>query len=159
MTQTRISAVVTVGAVGLFIVGAVGGAAVAATPLLFAPAGLSADGAVPAAAPEYPKNDSGLTYGSAADAISPETEPDLILVQATNGKVGYAFKKDIDRVDGTEAIESFKSPEDALAWQERQALLTDADRTIPVFKLDGTTKIGEFIISPNATFEVIKPSD
>ena len=158
MKQTRVSALVVGVAVGLFVVGAVGGAAVAVGPMLFAPAGLSADGAVPAPAPEYPKNDTGLTYGSAADAISPETEPDLILVQATNGEVGYAFKKDLDRVDGTDAIESFKSPEDALAWQEQQARLTDADRTVPVYKLDGATQIGEFIVSPNAPFEVIKPT-
>lgn len=41
----------------------------------------------------YPKNKNGQTYGSAAYATSPETEPDLILATGVDGTEGYLLKK------------------------------------------------------------------
>ena len=43
------------------------------------------------------------------------------------------------------------SPEEALAQQAAQA---GKDRVIPVYELDGTTKIGVFIISSSGMTEV-----
>lgn len=59
------------------------------------------------ASQQYPVNESGLSYGSAAQAVSVETEPDLILAEGTNGKVGYVYSKDLNG-------ETPKSPEEAV---------------------------------------------
>lgn len=58
----------------------------------------------------YPKNKNGQTYGSTADAASPETEPDLISAIGVDGTAGYVLKKDLDG-------EQPKSPEEAIAIQ------------------------------------------
>ncbi|MCL2632021.1 MAG: hypothetical protein FWD45_02875 [Coriobacteriia bacterium] len=44
---------------------------------------------------QYAVNESGQTYGSAAHAQSIEAEPDLILVESTNGLEGYVLKTDL----------------------------------------------------------------
>jgi hypothetical protein len=93
--------------------------------------------------PGYKTNAAGETYGSAAFASSPDEEPDLILVHATNGKTGYAKKLDLDLANGTTAALSFTSPEDALRWQETEGQL---DHSLPVYEADGVTVIGEFIV-------------
>ena len=40
----------------------------------------------------FPTNANGESFGTAMDAHSPEEEPDLILVAAANGAVGYVRK-------------------------------------------------------------------
>lgn len=45
----------------------------------------------------FPADEAGQTYGNAFDAQSPETEPDLIEVVATNGREGYVLKADLDK--------------------------------------------------------------
>ncbi|GAA4626336.1 hypothetical protein [Cellulomonas oligotrophica] len=95
-------------------------------------------------APEYQENALGQTYGSAAIAQAPELEPDLISAVATNGKVGYVLKTDLDEANGTTAAESFTSPADALRWQETEGT---KDHTIAVYDVDGTTQIGEFVVT------------
>ena len=92
---------------------------------------------------KYEKNDSGLTFGSVVKANSPENEPDLILVVATNGLEGYVYKSDLETANGTEAAKSFTSPEQAVRWQETQGL---QDRIISVYNVEGKTKIGDFIV-------------
>lgn len=129
-------------AIAALSVGGLGGAALAVGPTLFAPSGVTAEGSVPAPAPEYKANAEGLTYGSALDAVSPETEPDLVLVEATNGKQGYAYKSDLDRASGADVV--FKSPEEALAWQKEQAKV--GPRAVPVYEVDGKTVIGQFMV-------------
>ena len=114
----------------------------------------SQGGGVEPPEPSYSANDSGLTYGSSLGAAV-GSEPDLILVLATNGEEGYVYATDLRRVDGTEAAEAFKSPEDALVWQESQKNVTDHERTIPVFAEDGKTEIGVFVVSAGAA-EVVK---
>lgn len=131
--------------------GMLGGAAIAAGPMLFSPAGVTPPAgiqAVPKDAPTYPANSSGETYGSAADAVSPETEPDLIQAVATNGEVGYVRKADLDRANGTEASATFKSPADALKWQET---VGSVDQTIDVYARDGRTVIGTFTVVGTAS--------
>ena len=85
-------------------------------------------------------NAHGLTFGVTG---SDHGEPDLIAVEATNGKSGYVYTKDLEDADGTTAQKSFTSPEDALKWQEANAGRT---HTIPVYESNGTTVIGEFQI-------------
>jgi uncharacterized iron-regulated membrane protein len=93
----------------------------------------------PAATPttDWPKNAQGQTYGSAAEATSPQDEPDLILAEATNGRVGYVLRTDLEGPTPT-------TPQEALSEQAAQA---GKDQAIPVYLSDGTTKIGVFIVS------------
>lgn len=116
---------------GVMAVGVVSGSAIASS-VMSSPA----DGKTP---PSYQSNDSGLTYGSAIEAVSPESEPDLILVVATNGREGYSYKTELDKATG--AID-FKSPEEAIAWQEANA----GPIAVPVYEKDGKTVIGEFVV-------------
>ncbi|SDS84568.1 hypothetical protein [Microterricola viridarii] len=139
-----------VGVAVLALAGLGTGTAVAYVPTLFAPAGLTAEGmqSKPLPAPEYEMNRQGLTYGSAVDAISPETEPDLIQAVATNGKEGFVRKTELDAVNGTAAQASFKSPEDALKWQATEGA---KDHVIPVYGVDGSTVLGEFLVVGQVT--------
>jgi len=82
----------------------------------------------------YPKNKNGQTYGSAADATSPETEPELISAIGVDGTKGYVLKKDIDG-------EQPKLPEEAIAIQNSRS---PGGRDIPLYDVDGETVIGVF---------------
>lgn len=127
--------------------GIAGGAAVAAVPGLFAPRGLSAGDGVataPMPAPTYDVNSRGESFGSAADARTPAEEPDLIQAEARNGKLGYLRKSDLEAVDGTAAMKTFKSPQDALAWQAENA---GKESVLPVYLEDGVTVIGDFLVT------------
>lgn len=89
-----------------------------------------------APAPNYPRNDNGLTYGSSADATSPGNEPDLIQAMATNGKSGYVYRTDLTPPEPA-------SPEEAVA----QNALNDEPKVISVYEQDGATVIGEFVLA------------
>ncbi|UPK41142.1 hypothetical protein [Paenibacillus pabuli] len=82
----------------------------------------------------YPKNKKGQTYGSSADATSPETEPELISAIGEDGTSGYVLKKDLDG-------ELPKSPEEAIAIQNSRS---PGGLDIPLFDVDGETVIGVF---------------
>jgi hypothetical protein len=82
----------------------------------------------------YPKNKNGQTYGSATDATSPETEPELISAIGVDGTKGYVLKKDIDG-------EQPKSPEEAISIQNSRS---PGGRDIPLYNVDGETVIGVF---------------
>ncbi|KIA73437.1 DNA-directed RNA polymerase specialized sigma subunit, sigma24 [Arthrobacter sp. MWB30] len=74
-------------------------------------------------------------------------EPDLIRVYATNGHLGYVHNQERKVATGDPSL--FKSPEEALRWQANRA---PGPVSIPVYDLDGVTKIGEFEFSaPNPT--------
>lgn len=80
----------------------------------------------------YKTNADGQTYGSAGGAPGgPANEPDLIAVQATNGKAGYAYASQLNGRTPT-------SPAQAIAENNQPA------RMIPVYESDGKTRIGEF---------------
>jgi hypothetical protein len=87
---------------------------------------------------DWPTNANGLTYGSALFATSPQDEPDLIAALATNGKVGYVYKSDLDGPAPS-------TPQEALSLQAASAGKT---RVIPVYEVDGSTVIGEFLTEP-----------
>jgi hypothetical protein len=82
----------------------------------------------------YPKNKNGQTYGSAADATSSETRPELISAIGVDRTKGYVLKKDIDG-------ELPKSPEEAIAKQNSRS---PGGRDIPLYDVDGETVIGVF---------------
>lgn len=82
----------------------------------------------------FPKNNNGQTYGSAADASSPEMEPELISAEGVDGTKGYVLKKDLDG-------EKPKSPEEAIAIQNRRP---PGGVDIPLYDVDGETVIGVF---------------
>ncbi|MGG3506138.1 hypothetical protein ABES58_11690 [Paenibacillus lautus] len=82
----------------------------------------------------YPNNKNGQTYGSSADAASPETEPELISAIGVDGTAGYVLKKDLDG-------EQPKSPQDAIAIQNSRS---PDGRDIPLYDVEGTTVIGVF---------------
>jgi len=85
-------------------------------------------------------NTHGQTYGAANSHGS----PDLIAVQTTTGKDGYALATDLEAADGTTAVKSFKSPQDALDWQRKMAGKTIV---VAVYLSDGTTRVGDFRIT------------
>lgn len=89
-----------------------------------------------ALAPHYPRNASGMTYGSNRDATSPDNLPDLILAITTNGKEGYVKRLDLL---GTMP----KNPQDAVRMQSTPNL---HNRHIPVYDQSGNTVIGEFVV-------------
>ncbi|BCW44612.1 hypothetical protein [Arthrobacter sp. StoSoilB5] len=121
------------------------GASVATAAGGLAPSNLASE---TKAAPEYPRNANGNTYGFAIDSVSPETEPDLIAGLTTDGKRGYVSKAELDVANGTAASREFKTPEDAVKWTETEGR---ADRSIPVYEADGKTVIGEFTVSGSDT--------
>jgi len=95
-------------------------------------------------ATDWPVNAQGQTYGSSAGAASAPDEPDLVLAQATNGRVGYVLATDLEGPMPA-------SPEEALAWQAASAGKT---RVIPVYLADGVTIIGEFQVGPGTAFQI-----
>lgn len=91
----------------------------------------------------YPwkRNAAGQSFGSAADAPTLADEPDLIMVVASNGKSGYAYRDQL-------TPQSAANPAAAVAEQRaRQAAGAHAAKAIPVYAEDGVTVIGEFEFS------------
>ncbi|CAL8974572.1 hypothetical protein CELL_01822 [Cellulomonas sp. T2.31MG-18] len=75
-------------------------------------------------------NARGQTFGVSGSA--PQGDPDLVAVEATNGRSGYAYASELEDPQPS-------SPADAGASSGR-------GRTIPVYESDGTTVIGEFAV-------------
>lgn len=92
--------------------------AVAATMLYVACSVLEASGD-----PEFGVNEEGMTYGSTEGLYSGDQYPDLILVRATNGEIGYIYAADEEAASGGWV----SSPEEAVAYmEERNAALSAA---------------------------------
>lgn len=108
-------------AVGLLSVAVAGGAGVVVA------AGV--DETAPSPAVEFPINENGLTYGSGLDT---DVGLDLIEAYATNGELGYVRATDLNQ---------------DLAADPAEALSQDvAGHRIPIYAVDGTTVIGEFVV-------------
>lgn len=131
MVEKRKSRVLAITALGL-VAGLAGGVLVAGVAV----AG-GADDAPPPGSGVFEKNQRGETFGTVADAKSPDEEPDLIKAEATNGKTGYVRKVELDG-------QLPKSPSEAVAYSQRQ----NESRTIAVFDSDGVTEIGKFTVGP-----------
>ncbi|MEE4540353.1 ATP-dependent Lon protease [Streptomyces sp. V4-01] len=117
------------------------------SPSLVHGAVVTADAGTPTAAPgrnsagpTWARNATGLTYGSGMEATEPENEPDLMQAYATNGRLGYVKRTDLES-EPTPA-----SPRQAVATQSR---LAGQARTLTVYALDGTTPVGDFVITHN----------
>lgn len=96
---------------------------------------------------EYPINDNGQTYGSAALARNYDERPDLIAAIGCDGQEGYIYKTDLE--SGIP-----KTPAEALAQQqqyEAMAIASEGERvvvrSIPLYDADGKTVIGKYEIS------------
>jgi len=63
----------------------------------------------------YPTNANGDTYGSAVEALTPDLEPDLVRVIATNGRQGYVYGRDLDPPELQPA-----NPAEAVAMQDER---------------------------------------
>ncbi|WMJ85453.1 hypothetical protein [Anaerocolumna sp. MB42-C2] len=83
------------------------------------------------------KNEFGQTYG--LDVLG----ADLIAVISEEGLHGYVYREEL------EDKPNFKTPEEAIEWQNNRPV----NRSISVYKSDGRTVIGEFVIG-NGTAEI-----
>jgi len=95
-------------------------------------------------------NANGDTYG----AQNEKGLPQLVAVKATNGLMGYVYNAELEDATGMTAALSFKTREEALAWQEKQK---GKRISIPVYESDGKTVIGEFLISNDDESTVVPP--
>lgn len=90
----------------------------------------------------FPKNESGMTYGSYLDATLDEA-PDLISAYGVDGTLGYVLLKDLEG-------EKPKSPQEALEQQNKNK---GKVRQIPLYDVDGKTVIGVFNIDEGNNIE------
>jgi hypothetical protein len=157
MKQPKRRTGVLIGSIGLAaMIGLGAGAAVATGAVVYVPVGGKTDEGIdsrPMPDPVYPENKSGQTYGSAAEANSPENEPDLILVdyQGADGVAqGYVFKKDLDIASGVPSAVGISSPEEALEWSKRAQ--ANGDIQIPVYDETGTKELGTFTVHATKGF-------
>jgi hypothetical protein len=90
---------------------------------------------------DWGTNENGKSYG----AQNENGTPDMIAVLATNGTPGYVYRTELEEADGTAAMKTFKSPADALAWQEARQ---GKSISVPVYDTTGKTVVGEFVIAP-----------
>ena len=67
-------------------------------------------------------------------------DSDLIKAEATNGKIGYISRTEMEKVDGSHV----QNPSEALAYMEWKE--DNGPFVINVYEKDGKTVIGEFVI-------------
>ncbi|MDR6973007.1 hypothetical protein [Leifsonia shinshuensis] len=97
--------------------------------------------------PNWPKNDHGQTYG--AQGSSP-IAPDLVLVEgqddAGNPVTGYVLSRDLAEAEfgGPEPT----SPAQAIKQQEERLKKYPDGQWLPVYKSDGETRVGRFLVGP-----------
>jgi hypothetical protein len=84
--------------------------------------------------PHWPRNAHGQTYGIQGNS---PIAPDLIAAETTTGLSGYVYAKDLEAAEGPMPT----SPAQAGTWN-----ITHPPKVvyIPVYRSDGTTKIGVF---------------
>lgn len=128
--RRRKRSIATLGLAAALAVIALGGAALAGAFDVHAPSPLPSP-PVPAKS-AYPVNANGQTYGAMRAPLY--EVPDLVAVQATNGKTGYCLKDDIMPTHAA------NTPDEAAAENERNL----RGYTIPVHASDGVTQIGVF---------------
>lgn len=85
-------------------------------------------------------NAKGETYG----VINEVGTPDLIAVEMQAGGVGYVRATDLAFANGDPEAHDFRSPDEALRWQEVAA---GTSVLLPAFESDGLTQIGVFLVS------------
>lgn len=85
-------------------------------------------------------NERGMTFGVSKPGFG---EPDLISAETTDGVQGYVNADELAAADGSATAGTLKSPKEALEWQEARK---GQQISIPVYKSDGTSILGEFVI-------------
>lgn len=93
---------------------------------------------------EIKENEYGQSYGSNLANTEYGNEPDLILVETDDGKLGYAYKDDF-----YDTKNQPNNPEEAVAYTEmveKNIKKKGYYKAIPVYENDGKTKIGSFKI-------------
>lgn len=93
--------------------------------------------------PVFLVNENGQTYGSSANCIAAEDFPDLILAVGQDGTEGYVYNSDMQGYTPS-------SPEDAVRYMNELMELNEQginSFSIPLYESDGTTVIGEFLLS------------
>lgn len=81
----------------------------------------------------YPINAHGQTYGPNREGVQ---EPDLVAVSATHGENGYCWWTDLDGPLPA-------TPQEAL-WIQNAG--RGKQREVPVYKSDGVTRVGDFVV-------------
>lgn len=145
------------GGIGL-VVATAGGVTATAFNLDQPPPGVSLTPGGPtgeAIAPNWPVNTAGQTYGDESGPILYEDRPDLILVVAGNGRMGYVERDLLDELTGA----NVSTPEEALEWQRQQDEAGPQPSIyIPVYQSDGTTQVGTFEIDRSGSSSIVGPS-
>lgn len=88
----------------------------------------------PPAAPPYPVNANGMTYGSGAGIDEDDPGPDLVAAYGTDGRCGFVRADD--------------RPQPARTLAEVLADPGSEAADIPLYARDGVTEIGRFRIGP-----------
>jgi hypothetical protein len=84
--------------------------------------------------PNYTVNEQGQTYGNGPFPAGTEQEPELIKAEGENGVIGYVKSSDL--------VPQVSSPEEANSYMKS---IENVDYiSIPLYKSDGKTVIGEF---------------
>ncbi len=91
---------------------------------------------------EYEVNENGETFGTGADAMYPEDEPDLIAAVGDNGIEGYVRKTELD----DDEMDKAQTPEEVARIQEERDAKGNPNRIINVYESDGVTVIDTFTI-------------
>ena len=91
----------------------------------------------------YPVNSKGQTYGFALDSQFVGEHPDLVAVEATNGKSGYILWGEYRYLGYTGKTETAEDMTAFIAWQETQPDL----RVIPVYDVNRDNLIGYYEIN------------
>lgn len=129
------------------------GVSAVSVPLAFA---LTSNGSTttppPNSAPAaWPSNASGQSYGSIQGVTSSASVPDLILVIATDGKVGYVHKA--QWLAATQVVPA----DPAAAVAQAQSGGNTATTTLPVYAQDGVTQVGVFVAGGGTTSTTAPP--
>lgn len=91
-------------------------------------------------------NESGQTFGSGLDAVSPSNQPDLVEAYGADGRVGYVRSADL-------YVAPPRNPNEAVA---RQRAGVGGSRAIPLLAQDGATVIGSFQVNRGAVTRVVR---
>jgi hypothetical protein len=132
--RNRIIVVVVASALALVLTAGTAVWALNAAGLIFTPSTTLGGPATAGPVPDWPRNAAGQTYGVQGNS---SVAPDLIRVEATNGKTGYVDSKQLANLDGPAPT----SPKEALDWQKAHEGETVS---IPVYLSDGKTVVGKF---------------
>jgi len=89
---------------------------------------------------ELEVNRSGETYGSIAGRGTPDSWPDLILVENDDGITGYVRSEDFASASGWGAV---SKPEEAIAFMNQRSPHGSAP-SLTMYAQDGVTVVGEW---------------